>query len=375
MKADIHPMEAPRLEALRRYDILDTPVEPAYDAVVNLVADICDMPIAVINLIDSGRQWFKAEKGLGVRELPLDASICAHAILQPGLFVVPDTQKDARFRDNPLVRGDPHLRFYAGALLETKDGLPLGTVCVLDYKPRELNDRQRKLLLLMAQQVMAQLELRVSLREKEEALRISSAALAEKVILIQEIDHRVQNSLAIVAGILRIQSQQTKSEESRGVLSNAERHVQAIASVHRQLQQADSGSTVDMAIFLHQLCSNLQPSESGIQIRCLAKPSAIAAARATTLGLIVNELVTNAIKYAYPSRQGAVTVEWGWSPASWTLQVSDNGVGLPKDAASLPEGGLGTKILHALVPSLNATLENRPGSPGTIFVLKGTTLN
>src|SRR4029077_7112554 len=96
----------------------------------------------------------------GVRETPIDSSICAHAILQPGLFIVPDTTKDPRFANNPLVTGDPHLRFYAGALLETPEGFPLGTVCVLDYKPRELDETQKSFLRLMANQGMKLLELR-----------------------------------------------------------------------------------------------------------------------------------------------------------------------------------------------------------------------
>ena len=96
--------------------------------------------------VDEGRQWFKAEVGLGVRETPIDSSICAHAILQPELFIVPDATPDSRFCDNALVVGDPHLRFYAGALLETPEGFPLGTVCVLDYKPRELDETQKAFL-------------------------------------------------------------------------------------------------------------------------------------------------------------------------------------------------------------------------------------
>ena len=95
-----------------------------------------------------------------MRETPIDSSICAHAILQPGLFIIPDTTLDPRFADNPLVTGDPHLRFYAGALLETPEGFPLGTVCVLDYKPRELDETQKAFLRLMASQVMKLLELR-----------------------------------------------------------------------------------------------------------------------------------------------------------------------------------------------------------------------
>ena len=177
MKAELHFAETQRLAALQSYDILDTPREAEFDAVVKVVSAICETPISVINLIDAGRQWFKAEVGLGVREMPIHSSICAHAILQPGLFVVPDTTKDERFIDNPLVAGDPRLRFYAGALLETPEGLPLGTICVLDYVPRELNEKQQAFLRLMAGQIMKLLELRrLSAREHEQRLRAEALA-------------------------------------------------------------------------------------------------------------------------------------------------------------------------------------------------------
>src|SRR4028118_1112784 len=115
-----------RLEALRRYGILDTPPEEAFDGITRLLAHVCRAPVAVINFVDEARQWFKSEIGLGVRETPLDISFCAHAILRPGLFIVPDATQDERFACNPLVTSDPHLRFYAGALLETSDGFALG---------------------------------------------------------------------------------------------------------------------------------------------------------------------------------------------------------------------------------------------------------
>ncbi len=160
MIAAKHPEEEARLAALQRYDILDSPVEEAFDNITRLVSYICDAPISVINLIDRDRQFFKSEVGLGVRETPLDTSLCSHAILQPGLMVVPDTTVDPRFSDNPLVTGDPNLRFYAGALLETSDGHALGTLCVLDYKKRELTAAQADALQVLARQVMALLELR-----------------------------------------------------------------------------------------------------------------------------------------------------------------------------------------------------------------------
>lgn len=177
VKAELHLAENQRLAALRGYDILDTPREAEFDAVVKVVSAICETPISVINLIDAGRQWFKAEVGLGVREMPIDTSMAADAMLQRGLLMVPDTTKDERFLNNPLVIGDSRLRFYAGALLETPEGLPLGTICVLDYVPRELNEKQQAFLLLMAGQIMKLLELRrLTAREQEQRLRAETLA-------------------------------------------------------------------------------------------------------------------------------------------------------------------------------------------------------
>jgi len=157
-------IDSARLAALHRYEILDTPVEAEFDDFTRLAAHICQTPVAVISLVDRDRQWFKSEIGLGVRETPLNVSICKHAILQKGIFVVPDTTLDERFRCNPLVAGDPHLRFYAGALLESSEGLPMGTLCVLDYQPRQLTETQKEALSMLARQVMTVMELRLSRR-------------------------------------------------------------------------------------------------------------------------------------------------------------------------------------------------------------------
>lgn len=165
------------MAALERYAILDTGREEAFDDVAELAADILDVPIAVVNFIASDRQWFKAEVGLGTDTLPLDVSICRHAILQPGVLVVPDVAQDERFDGNPLVHVADGLRFYAGALLETPDGLPLGTVCVLDRKTRPdgISARQERALKVLAGQTMARLELR-----RSEAIALAERARAEK---------------------------------------------------------------------------------------------------------------------------------------------------------------------------------------------------
>ncbi|MFN3475667.1 MAG: ATP-binding protein [Blastomonas sp.] len=175
--------EHDRLAALLRYGIIDTPKEPEFEDIVRLASDIFDAPIAVVNLIASDRQWFKAEIGIGARELPLDVSICAHAILQDALFVVPDTLLDERFRNNPLVNVEGGLRFYAGALLKTEEGLPLGTVCVLDRKPRPggITPRQWLTLEVLARQVMTQLELRRAIVQRDERSAVLEAEIASRV--------------------------------------------------------------------------------------------------------------------------------------------------------------------------------------------------
>jgi PAS domain S-box-containing protein len=163
--------EARRLEALRVYEVLDTPREAAFDEIAQLAAEICGTPIAVVNLIDEGRQFFKAEVGLGVRETPLETSFCAKAILEDDFLLVPDATVDPRFDRNPLVTGEPGLRFYAGALLKTPEGLPIGTLCVLDTAPKALTPLQQRTLRVLARQVMSQLDLRLSLRRRDEDAR------------------------------------------------------------------------------------------------------------------------------------------------------------------------------------------------------------
>ena len=164
--------EEERLSALERYGILDTPPEETYDDIVQVVCDNLQVPIAAINLIAEHRQWFKAEIGLNVREMELDNSICARAILQSDFFIVPDTTKDPRFNCNPLVVGEPGLRFYAGALLKTHDGFPIGTLCALDLKPRPqgLTPEQILLMKTLARMVMTTLELGRRTRQQSEAL-------------------------------------------------------------------------------------------------------------------------------------------------------------------------------------------------------------
>jgi diguanylate cyclase (GGDEF)-like protein len=152
--------EDQRLRELERYGILDADSDEHFDRILDLTAAIFQTPIVALSLVETDRQWFLAKRGLAVSETPRDMAFCAHAIVHDEVMVVPDARADERFRSNPLVFADPHIRFYAGAPLQTPEGHNLGTLCVIDREPRDLSPEQRELLHRLAQLAMRELELR-----------------------------------------------------------------------------------------------------------------------------------------------------------------------------------------------------------------------
>ncbi len=168
LELELNTQELTRLTSLKSYEILDTALEPEYDDFTKLASQICGTPISAISFIDENRQWFKSSVGLKERQTPREISFCTHTIQQNDLFIVENALEDARFKNNPLVTGDLGIRFYAGAPLRSHDGQNLGTICVIDTKPRQITAEQGEALRILSKQLITQLEYRrLTLRQKQ----------------------------------------------------------------------------------------------------------------------------------------------------------------------------------------------------------------
>jgi two-component sensor histidine kinase len=301
--------EQDRLATLRSYRIIDTQPEPAFDDLVQLAARSCQTPVALISLIDERRQWFKAEVGLGLQETPLDRSICLSAMLLPGLTIVSDLEKDPRFDNNPLVTGDPQLRFYAGAALRTLDEVPLGALCVLDYVPRDLTEDQADTLTRLARQVMSHLELRRTIAERNERAETSRQIEQRQSLLVRELHHRVKNTLATVQALVAATGRSTGSfDEFYHSFSN---RITSLARTHDLLTE-DYWQTAH----LREIALNeLKPFAESRQPRfmLIGPPVELSADLAVPIGMALHELTTNAIRY------GALSVPAGYVRVQWNL--------------------------------------------------------
>ncbi len=189
--------EEARLMALEKYAILDTDPEAAFDDLTLLASFVCKTPIALITLIDENRQWVKSRIGLSILETSRDVAFCSRAILQQEIFEVPNALEDERFRNNPLVVSEPHIRFYAGMPLITEDGYALGALCVIDQKPRELAPDQRDALKALSRLVLAQLEFRRNLILLKEALNDRTKTEHERELELT----KLQGTLMRVLGL------------------------------------------------------------------------------------------------------------------------------------------------------------------------------
>jgi len=329
--ARLLPNEAERLQALRSYGILDTPVEAAFDDITRIASYVCQAPIALVSLVDEGRQWFKSEIGLGLRETPLAQSICAHALLEPSFLEVPDITLDQRFDGNPLVTGKPHLRFYAGALLRTPDGLPLGTVCVLDDKPRQLTPEQRDILAALARQVMSQMEFRRALllsdRLQRNISRLMAVAghdlkqpLQVMVIAIDRVRSKLTDTRDRERLAMAVDAGMRMAEELDRLAETSVLHTGLGTPELRSFPVAEIFESIRHTWLLHAEAKGLRLVVKPCKAQIVSDPGMLRA--------IIGNLVGNAIKY---TERGRVVLGCRKRGHFLSIEVLDSGSGIAPD--------------------------------------------
>lgn len=342
-----------RLAALRSFDVLDSEPDADFNSITALVAKICDAPIALVSLVDEERQWFKARANFCETETPRSQSICSRVMHDGGLVEIPDTHLDPRTRDNPLCVPDDGIRFYAGAPLVAADGDVLGMLCVLDHKPRRIDEIQGQTLETMARQVIVLLELRRNVQRLE--------------TLRREIDHRVKNSLASVMAGVRTLQRRVEGHEARNALDAVSAKLIAQVALHEELYLGTDAMRLDLARFLQRLAaplSDLLPR--GVKLDVQADPLEVSPAHANLIGLVVNEFATNAGKYAFAEgAKGRIAVNGHRDDEYYTIVCRDTG---NADANTLQQTsggkGLGMRVIHASLSSLGSQAQWFLANPG-----------
>ncbi len=331
--------EESRLAALLRYKILDTEAEGPYDDIVSLASTICRKPISLVSLVDDERQWFKARVGLDAEQTPRDVAFCSHAILQDDVFVVENAMEDMRFNDNPLVTDGPKIRFYAGAPLVTHDGHPLGTLCVIDREPGEINEEQKNALKLLARQVINQLEFRLSNsqlailnREKDNFIRLLSHDLRSAfgaTMGFAQMLHRRVNVLSV-----------TQSENiAHKIFKSADQGLKLLESTLSWARLQDDCASLRKDTFLlapvctevtEYLCELAHEKKIELNVNC-DKDLEIESDHGLLRSVLQN-LVHNAIKFSDESSH--VDIVFNDQQDSILLSVQDYGIGMPHTKAS-----------------------------------------
>jgi signal transduction histidine kinase len=367
--ADLHPNEAQRLQALRSYGILDTGIEPAFEDITKIASYVCQTPISIVSLVEDTRQWFKSEIGLGIRETPIDQSMCAHALLEHSFLEVTDTTLDPRFVCHPLVIGDPHIRFYAGALLRTPDGLPLGTICVVDHKPRKLTPEQRDVLSALARQVMAQLEFRRALLLADRLQRTVSRLMAVA-------GHDLKQPLQVmVMAIDRIRGKLTDEKDRERLAYAIDAGMRMAEELDRLAEtsvlQTGFGApdirSFPVAEVFDSIQHNWRLHADAKGLRLVVLPSrAQVASDPAMLRAILGNLVGNAIKY---TDRGGVLVGVRKRGNAISIEVLDSGAGIAAEQQAAifeafhqinptSEGlGLGLSIVRRSAEALGHAIE------------------
>ena len=361
--------ESERLNELYDSGLLDTDKESDFDNLTNLASSIFGAPISIITLVDENRQWFKSCFGLPeeITETPREISFCGHAINNPSeVLVIPDARLDNIFSDNPLVSGDPNIVFYAGAPLISKNGYPLGTFCIIDFKPRTLSQQDVETLKILSNQVSKLIDLRLSNEELTESLK-------EKSLLLKEIHHRVKNNLQLVSSLLRLQANSIDNEDfSKAIVASQER-IKSMAIVHEKLYQSKSLAEVNIKSYFDALIEEKSKVTSNKDINySLEIPNeAFKIEKLVPIGLLINEMITNSYKHAFhTSNENTISIQLLIDPMGYCmLKYEDNGTGLDEDYNIINPQSIGMDLIDSFVDQLDGKLELRSTNKGVVYTI------
>jgi signal transduction histidine kinase len=385
--------EPARLAALHDAQVLDTPPEEDFDDIALLASEICGTPMGLVSLVDSDRQWFKAKIGLDIDQTHRDLSFCAHTIHGHDLLEVPDATADLRFADNPFVLGGDDIRFYAGAPVVLDGTHSVGTVCVIDRVPRELTPEQRRALRSLARHASVQLELRRYARHAGEIADRLRQLDRMKDSFLASVSHELRTPLSSIRGYLEmLLDDEFDAETSRRFLSimqrNSDRLLRLIDDLLQVARLTEDGPRldlveVDLAELAHQVTSACRPLAEHKQVTLRDRTESPVPARgdAKRLGLALNHLVVNAIKFTAPGGEIAVYADTSAEPA---LIITDTGVGIPADdlphlfdrffrtasadSMAAPGPGLGLAIVRSIIDAHHGSIHvaSEPGLGTTV---------
>ena len=327
-----------RLAALDKTALLDSLPEERFDRLTRLASKALGADIALVSLIDENRQWFKSRHGLEATETPREQAFCAHAIQSEDIMVVPDAGRDPRFAKNPLVTGDPNIAFYAGAPLVTKDGHALGTLCIIDTKPRDdFSDDDKQVLADIAATVMAEIE-----------ASVQGQVIEDLTVVNEELQHRMGNMYAHVSSLISMMSR--AGGDQKDFVRRLRDRITVLAETQALIANHQFQSAPLSAIFESTLAPFLTPENRARVKMSYGEDIDVSARGAFTMTLMLNELATNAVKH------GALKDENGLIEFSWLHDADDminfewketspGSVYVPSE-----HKGFGSQILARIVP-------------------------
>jgi signal transduction histidine kinase len=340
IKPEKHKYEAERLKSLESYGILDTLPEADFDNLAILAAEICNTPISLVTFIDEKRQWYKSRVGIEAYEIDRDYTFCGHAInLSNDIFIIPDSRKDERFFDNPAVTGELKVVFYASIPLVTKKGLPIGTICVVDQKPRELTPNQIRCLKALSEQTMKLLELRLSKIELEKAMEKLEDRNLELEKFAHIAAHDLKSPLANISGLTEFFVENyglaldTDGQEILHLIQSCSTKLREMIDSLLEYSKSDQNlkenrTEVNLQVLRDEI-SNLFTFKNDCSITLKSNVSSILINKTAIEQILIN-LVTNAIKYN-DKAIAAIEIEVIEEEAVYKISVKDNGIGISKE--------------------------------------------